>query len=63
MANKKMNLKNLVTYLLTPEDTSSALIGGRYQVEIIVAEKWYGRLKASLWIVVPIALSVLILAV
>jgi len=63
MATKEKNLKNLLAYLLSPEDSSASIIGGRYQVEVTLSEKWLGRLKASLWIMAPIAISILIQAV
>ena len=63
MATKEKNLRNLIAYLLTPEDSSAPVIGGRYQLEVTLSEKWVGRLKASLWIMVPIAISILIQSV
>ncbi len=62
MATKEKNIKNLLAYLVTPEDSSASMIGGRYQVEVNVAEKWVGIFKVSVWIIAPIAISLLIQA-
>ncbi len=57
MSIKQKKLVNTIAYMLSPEDTT-APTARIAKTEVVLNEKWAGKMKALLWVTISLVICV-----